>query len=69
MRIFSESWNNEQRIREKKPKHHFCMEKVTLHTVTEASDWHFLIATLREKEEKKNKKPWNPHTTQISNVL
>ena len=28
------------------------MEKVTLHTVSEDSDWHFLTATLRQ--EKKN---------------
>lgn len=56
MRIFSESWNDEQQIREKKTQNTtICMEKVTLHTVKEASDWHFLIATLREKEKKQNK--------------
>lgn len=31
------------------------MEKVTLHTVSEDSDWHFLTATSRQ-EKKKNKK-------------
>lgn len=30
------------------------MEKVTLHMDTEGSEWHFLIATLRERENKNN---------------
>lgn len=63
MRIFSESWNDENHAREKK----VWMEKVTLHTVSEDSDWHFLTATSRQ--EKKKKPTWNPHSTQISNVL
>lgn len=62
MRIFSESWNDENHAREKK----VWMEKVTLHTVSEDSDWHFLTATSRQE---KKKPTWNPHSTQISNVL
>lgn len=33
------------------------MEKVTLHTVSEDSDWHFLTATSRQEKNKKQKKP------------
>lgn len=29
------------------------MEKVTLHTVSEDSDWHFLTATSRQEKKKK----------------
>ena len=68
MRIFSESWNDENHAMEKKKKK-VWMEKVTLHTVSVDSDWHFLTATSRQEKNKKQKKPWNPHSTQISNVL
>lgn len=51
MRIFSESWNDENHAREKKKK--VWMEKVTLHTVSEDSDWHFLTATSRQEKKKK----------------
>lgn len=58
MRIFSESWNDEKQVRgkNKTKQNTVWMEKVTLHSVTEASDGHFLTATWR------GKKPWIAHT-------
>ena len=37
------------------------MEKLTLHTVTEASDWHFLTVTFRKKTERTLKSPYYPN--------